>query len=308
MICYAKPHRNHLDSLLHVFEHHFHHDGVPTEICKPVYFSEHRLDLSKAKVRTVGLHQVGPLPPIRRRLAPTKEHMYLLWRMVVENAQRPATVTRLYREFVDAVTSSYTAPRNAYPLPRLVPTTQSSPSPPSNTEELSVEYLQPIPPRALYDRRIFRVFIDKFFSFGFLSYATRVIVAMFHLQAVPDAETLDRFAKGLQFKPDLAAVERRLEYWEKTVARARAWTPHIADRLPPPERTEANRQRMLLFFYRATIRTLVREGRQEDAAHVAARFLELVPAGPAYRKVLEQELLEPPHIEASTGALLVSEL
>ncbi|KAI1788683.1 hypothetical protein LXA43DRAFT_894242 [Ganoderma leucocontextum] len=298
MICYAKPHRNYLDSFLHVFEQHFDHVGVPTEIFKPIYFSEHRHDLSKLKVPTVGLHQVGPVPPIRRRLAPTKEHMYLLWRMVVENAQRPATVARLYREFINAVTLSLSVPQNAYPLPRLVPTTRPNPSTPSNTEDSSVDYLQSIPPRALYDRRIFHVFIDKFFSFGFISYATRVVVDMFHLTFVPVAETRNKFVDGLQFLPDLAAVERRLGYWERTVARTRAWAQDFPDRSAPRDSAEVTRQRMLMFFYRTTIRKLVREGRREDAAHVASRFVELVPAGPAYRKALEQELLEPPHSEA----------
>ncbi len=302
MICYAKPHRNHLASFLHVFGHHFHHVGVPTEIFNTIY-SEHRYHLAKVNVPTVGLHQVGPVPPIRRRLAPTKEHMYLLWKMVIENAQRPATVARLYREFVDAVTSSLHIPRHAYSAPRLVPNTRPSPSPPSNTKGASVEYLRPIPPRVLYDKRIFHAFIDKFFSFGFLSYATRVVLDMFHFESVPDAETLHKFANGLRFLPDLAAVERRLEYWEKTVTRALARAPDIADRSTQRDSAETTRQHMLMFFYRATIRNLVREGRRDDAVHVAARFWELVPAGPVYRKVLEQELSKPRKPGAETGAV-----
>lgn len=309
MVCYSKPHLNHLPSFLRVFEQHFHHVGVPSEIFSPIRFSSHRYDLAKVNVPAVGLHGVGPVPPIRRRLAPTKEHMYLLWQMAVENSQRPATLARLYREFIDAVTSSLHVPPNLYPPPPLVPHTRQSPSPPSKTEDANVEYLQPIPPRILYDARIFHVFIDKFFSFGFLSYATRVVLDMFRLESVPDAETLDKFSNGLRFKPDLAAVERRLEYWGKATTRALRWALNDTDHPAQRDSTDATRQRILTFFYCATVRNLVREGRREDAALIATRFLERVPTSSGHTKAaLQQELLKLPRPDTETGAFLMSEM
>ncbi|PIL23558.1 hypothetical protein GSI_14871 [Ganoderma sinense ZZ0214-1] len=301
MIYYSKPYRNHPASFLRVFEQHFHHVGVPSEIFNPVFSSEHRFDLAKVNASAVGLHQVGPAPPIRRRLAPTREHMYLLWKAVVENAQRPATVARLYREFVDAVTSSLHVPQNVYPLPRLVPYTRPNPAPSSKPQDASVEYLKPIPLRILYDTRIFHVFIDKFLSFGFLTHATRVVLDMFRLQSVPNAVTLNKFAEGLRFKPDLAAVERRLEYWEKAATRALRWPLDVADHPVQHDSVDATEERILMFFYRATVRNLVREGRREDAVLVAARFLELFPAGPTDQKTLEQELLKPSRVEMEAG-------
>ncbi|TBU38510.1 hypothetical protein BD309DRAFT_1022803 [Dichomitus squalens] len=273
--------RNYFQSLLHVFEQHFDHVGVPPEIFDPIHFSEQRHDLTKVKVPAVALQQIGPVPSIYRRLPPSKEHTYLLWRMAVKHAKRPASAARLYRAFVNVVTETRSIPRNVYPLPRL----PSPVMPPA--EGQNMEYLRPMPPRILYDARYFDVFVNKFFSYGFISYATRVIVDMFCLGFAPHIRTRDAFMKGLMFKPGQAAVERRLQYWQKTVDRAIAQAQNLPGRSASPEQL---RGRMLSFFFRATVRRLMQDGRRQEAIYVAQHLTQVASARSELKNVLKRDL------------------
>lgn len=276
--------RGYSQLLLHVFEQHFDHVGVPPDIFSPVYFSEQRHDLTKVKVPDISLKRLGPVPSIYRRLPPSKEHIYLLWRTAVKSAKRPGSTARLYRAFVKVVIEARGIPRDAYPLPRLPYSVNQAIA---NTD---VEYLRPIPPRVLYDARYFDVFVNKFFSYSFISYATRVVVDMFCLGFVPHIRTREAFMKGLRFKPGLEAVERRLQYWEKTVDRA----IKVAQGLPhhPVHRISVEQLRgtMLSFFFRATIWKLTQDGRREEAIHVAQSLMQVASANSALKNALKRDL------------------
>ncbi|KAI0720770.1 hypothetical protein C8T65DRAFT_273896 [Cerioporus squamosus] len=333
MIYYQSFGRKSLSAFLSVFEHHFYLVGVPRIIFDPVFVSEHRLRIPLVKGPKGALHLLGPPPKLRRRLQPSLYHTYMLWRTVAHGVRRPATLVRLYRSFIEQVVASRRIHPSAALLPPLLKPKRGSPRLPPNPPEAQPRYMKPIPPRSLYDVRFFNIFIAMFGRFQFWPYLTRTIIDLHRLGFQRDHYTQNAFVQQLRLSQDMQSVHRLMTYWEHTVEQAckelkhAHWQDESAEPAMEPivEKPDPDivKRHTLSFFYLASIRRLIFDGRVDDAHEVAKRFMEAVSGAKSQRraeraiKTATEEALvqqdsspvyENPELDAQLGAVPLDRL
>lgn len=315
MIYYQALGRKSLSAFLSVFEHHFYLVGVPQIIFDPVLISEHRLRVPPLQRPKGNLHLLGPPPTLRRRLQPSLYHTYMLWRTVAHGVRRPATLVRLYRSFIEQVVAS----RRIHVSPALLPPLLKPKPQRGSTRPVMVRptenahYLKPIPPHSVYDVRFFNIFIATFARFQFWPYLTRTIIDLHRLGFHRDHSTENAFIQQLRLPEDMCSVQRLMNYWETTVDQAckelekAPWSDKTAEKFMEPIVEKPNSEKMrrhaLTFFYLASLRRLVLDGRTDHAREVAERFLQVVPHGRSLRRV-ERALKGAPEVTAQNSVSL----
>ena len=111
----------------------------------------------------------------------------------------------------------------------------------------------------------------------------------------------------------MCSVQRLMNYWETTVDQAckelekAAWSDKTAEKFMEPivekPDSEKMRRHALTFFYLASLRRLVLDGRTDHAREVAKRFLQVVPHGKSLRRV-ERALKGAPEVTAQNSVSL----
>lgn len=269
-----------LSALLAVFEYHFHLVGVPQSMFKHIFTSPHRLAIPPVKRPPNEIALLGRPPSFRRRLQPTLQHMYVLWRAVIKGVHNPITLSRLYRDFVKTVIASRRLDSSDYPVSPLFPPNAISRS---TSYAQDTGYMQPIPPHSLYDIRFFNAFLAQFWHFNSPLHLTRVILDLVCLGFEPDGVTRNIFVHALRLKPDMVDVFRVLTYWERKVDRLCEVLVTMSDDTSPSTSTFAKvdpkrtRQLLLEFFYCCAIQRLTRDGRADHAREVAEHVRGVLP-------------------------------
>ncbi|RPD55984.1 hypothetical protein L227DRAFT_614862 [Lentinus tigrinus ALCF2SS1-6] len=310
MIYYQAFGRKSLSAFLSVFEHHFYLVGVPQIIFDPVLISEHRLRIPPLHKPKGNLYLLGPPPTLRRRLQPSLYHTYMLWRTVVHGVRRPATLVRLYRSFFEQVAASRRIHVSPALLPPLLSHKRVFARPAPSRPSADAEYMKPIPPHSVYDVRFFNIFITMFARFQFWPYLTRVIIDLHRLGFHRDDGTQNAFMQQLRLSRDMQSVHRLLNYWEDTVDRAckelknTQWkdepTEHSTEPVVEKPDPETMKRYILTFFYLATIRRLVLDGRTDHAREVIERFTQAVPGRKSDRRAVRAVKNAMKEVEASS--------
>ena len=259
MICYARAHN--LPSLLSVYERHFYLVGVPSRLFS--FETAHRLRpaiLSNTRCLHP-LDSLGPHPPLQRRLSPTHHHLYVLWLTATRGIRRPAALVHLYHDFIEILAASRGF--HDYPLPRLL----SSSTPRPADEKESYSKAKP----SMVSDHFFKIFFSAFYRFKFRPFATKAVIDMFRLGLKPSPGTQATFMMCLRLPSDPHSVGELLDYWEEQVDQTD---------VPRKRVSMVFKQSLLSFFYRATLRRLMEDGRHQDALYVAERYMRKVPTEP----------------------------